>query len=229
MLDFAGGREFSVKIDHLILGEYQTNSYILRLGSTDKDVVIVDTGLEGGPLVTFLVQNELNPVAVIFTHGHADHIRGFEELRFKYPTIKSYIHKNDAAMFTDSSLNLSYYAGVDFKTDLPEIIIESEKMIELAGMSFAVLHTPGHTPGSICLYCAAEGVVFTGDTLFAGGVGRTDFPGYDSRKMYNQLIEGIKSKLMVLPETTAVYPGHGSRTTIGREKRLNPFLTDGEA
>ena len=103
------------------------------------------------------------------------------------------------------------------------MLLEDGDVIEQAGIRFDVLHTPGHTPGGICLYAGQDGLVFAGDTLFADSVGRTDFPGGDM----DQLIAGIRAKLLVLPDATAVYPGHGMRTTIGRERRANPFLAQG--
>jgi len=123
-------------------------------------------------------------------------------------------------MFEDGRLNLSAFSGMPFKTGPADIIIEAESPLIFAGMEFQILHTPGHTPGGISLYSEKEGVVFVGDALFAGSIGRTDFPGGDS----NQLIAAIKTKLLTLPEDTTVYSGHGPATTIATEKRTNPFL-----
>ncbi len=209
-----------MKIDILILGSYQTNCYVLGKNQTDKDCLIIDTGLESEKLMDFLVKNELNPLAAVFTHGHADHICGIPLLREKYPDIKIYIHTSDAEMLTNSAKNLSMLAGAIFKTDAADILVEENDMIELAGIKLKVICTPGHTPGGISLYAESESVVFAGDTLFADSIGRSDFPGGNSEL----LIDSIKQKLLTLPDETICYPGHGPQTTIAQEKRYNPFL-----
>jgi len=209
-----------MKIDTLILGSYETNCYVLRSGPEVADCIIIDTGLSPQPLLDFLRDNKLNPLAVIFTHGHADHIAGAAPLRADYPAIKLVIHKLDADMLTSPQRNLSLLAGGIYKTDPADIIIDKQGPVEFAGIKLNVLHTPGHSPGGISLYCEAEKLVFTGDALFAGSIGRTDFPGAN----HNQLICSVKEKLLTLPDETVVYPGHGPATTISREKAANPFL-----
>ena len=209
-----------MKIDSFILGAYQTNCYVLRESETAKDCLIVDTGLEAGELVDFLSEHKLNAVAVVLTHGHADHITGIGALRAKFPNLKVYIHKLDSKMLTKPMSNLSILTGRFFKTEPADFSIEDGATIEQAGIKLKVLHTPGHTPGGICLYSEEHAIIFVGDTLFADSVGRTDFPGGSMTK----LIKGIKEKLCVLPDDTIVYPGHGPATTIGREKTNNPYL-----
>lgn len=210
-----------MKVDRLVLGDFETNCYVLRNSSTARDCLIIDTGLDADPLLDFLELNKLNPVALILTHGHADHIAGVEMLRKKYSSILIYIHKLDAEMLGDADVNLSAMAGCSFTADKADRLIDEGDTIDKAGIWLRVIHTPGHTPGGICLYAEKDGIIFVGDTLFAGSVGRTDFPNGDMR----QLISGIKSKLFALPEDTIVYPGHGPETTIGREKTDNPFLS----
>lgn len=210
-----------MKIDCLILGAYQTNCYILRQNESSKDCLIIDTGLESKPLINFLHKYELNPVAVILTHGHGDHITGVVDLRKNFPDIKIYIHKLDAEMLTQPDSTLLILAGKVFDgTDPADSLIVEPDVIELAGIKLQVFDTPGHTQGGICLYSKDEGIVFVGDTLFADSVGRTDLPGGDM----TQLIKSIKQKLCNLPDETIVYPGHGPETTIAREKAYNPFL-----
>ncbi len=209
-----------MEIDRLVLGMYQTNCYILRENGSAKDCLIVDTGLEAGPLVDFLSEHKLNPVAVVLTHGHADHIAGLGMLRKKYPQTKVYVHKLDAQMLTDEEHNLSALAGIQFSTEPADVLIEEGDIVEEAGIKLKVLHTPGHTQGGISFYSKEEQIIFVGDTLFADSIGRTDFPG----GRMEQLVTSIREKLLPLPEETAVYPGHGPITVIGQEKAYNPFL-----
>ncbi|GAG02017.1 unnamed protein product, partial [marine sediment metagenome] len=150
----------------------------------------------------------------------ADHIAGVAVLHKNYPDIKIYIHKLDAKMLTAAKDNLSAMAGVPFSTEQADFSLEEGDIIEQGGIKLQVLQTPGHTPGGICLYSKDEEIVFTDDTLFADGVGRTDLPGGNMA----QLMSSIKEKLFALPGETIVYPGHGPQTTIAQEKEHNPFL-----
>ena len=218
-----------MKIDHLILCEYETNCYILRESKAAKSCLIIDTGLEAKELVDFLHRHKINPVAVVLTHGHVDHTNGVALLRAGFPGIKVYVHKLDAEMltppltreagFTGAQSNLSGLAGIQSSTEPADMLLEEGNTIEQAGIRLEVLHTPGHTPGGICLYSNDEGIVFVGDTLFAASVGRTDLGG-----SMTQLTKSIREKLLTLPDETVVYPGHGPITTIAQEKANNPFL-----
>lgn len=209
-----------MKIDSLILGAYQTNCYVLRNSATTTDCLIVDPGLEAGELLDFLHQHKLNPVAVVLTHGHIDHMAGITALRQDYPDVKVYIHELDAEMLIEPQQNLSALAGVIFKTEPADVLIQDKSTIEEAGIRLDVLHTPGHTPGGVCLYSRDEGIIFTDDTLFAESIGRADFPGGSM----TQLVSSIKDRLFTLADDTKVYPGHGPVTTIAHEKAHNPFL-----
>lgn len=209
-----------MKIERLVLGSYQTNSYIVRVDDSSRDCLVIDTGLEAGGPADFLLANKLEPVAVVFTHGHIDHIGGLVSLREQFEGIKVYIHRLDGDKITGDPSNMALVSGVDFITDPAEVILEDGDIVEEAGISFEVLHTPGHTPGGISLHCESERVIFSGDTLFAESVGRTDFPGGSM----TELIESIRSKLLHFSDDTVVYPGHGPSTTIGHEKKNNPFL-----
>ncbi len=207
-------------VDTLILGAYETNCFVIRSNDAAKDCLVVDPGLEAGPLIDFLKEHTLNPVAIILTHGHIDHIAGVALLRETFPDIKVYIHALEARMLTDSYTNLSAMHGMPFTTEPEDVVLNEPDTIELAGITLRVLHTPGHTPGGICLYSVDDGVAIVGDTLFAGSIGRTDFPGGSE----SQLLSGVKEKLFNLPGETKVYPGHGPATTIGQEKAYNPFF-----
>ena len=209
-----------MKIDCLALGAYETNCYVLRGSEAAKDCLIVDAGLGADQLIKFLQEHKLNPVSVILTHGHIDHIEGVAALRTEFPDIKVYIHKLDADMLTEPHTNLSAMTGAAFSIEPADFFLEEQSIIEQAEIKLSVLHTPGHTPGGICLYCEDEGVVFTDDTLFADSIGRTDFPNGNTE----QLLQSIREKLFTLPDETKVYPGHGPNTTIDHEKKHNQFL-----
>jgi hydroxyacylglutathione hydrolase len=207
-------------IDSLALGAYETNCYVLRSNETIKECLIIDAGLGADKLIRFLRENQLNPTDIILTHGHIDHIEGVALLRGEFPDIKVHIHKLDAEMLTEPYTNLSAMTGAPFSVEPADFCLEDQSVIEKAGIKLTVLHTPGHTPGGICLYCEDEGVVFTDDTLFADSIGRTDFPNGNTE----QLLQSIKEKLFILPDETKVYSGHGPSTTIAHEKKYNPFL-----
>jgi hydroxyacylglutathione hydrolase len=208
-------------IETFVLGDFQTNCYCVRTDSAKKDCMLIDPGLHPFEMIQHLQKHHLVPSAVILTHGHIDHIGGLEQVRKHWPSVQVYIHKDDATMLTDSNENLSAVAGTIFQARPAEVILDGNAKIRVAGLEFEMFHTPGHTSGGICLYNAPEGIAFVGDTLFAGSIGRSDFPGGD----YDQLIESIQTKLLTLPDATTIYTGHGPATTIGNEKRHNPFLS----
>jgi hydroxyacylglutathione hydrolase len=207
-------------IDSLVLGDFLTNCYILRDSQNATDCIIIDPGLQPQPLIDFLQNNDLKPLAVILTHGHADHFAGLDALQQNYPNIKVHIHKLDAQMLADPHSNLSLMAAAKLTIDPADTLLNDGDTIDIAGISLTVLHTPGHTPGGISLYSKENNVVFTDDALFAESIGRTDFPFSDA----DQLLQSIKQKLLTLPENTDVYPGHGPKTSIKNEKSQNPFL-----
>jgi len=209
-----------MKIDRFVLGAFETNSYVLRADDQANSCIIIDTGLGAAELIDFLEQNNLTPEAVILTHGHADHIAALPTLHEKFHHAKVYVHKLDAEMLTGEKDNLSMMAGISLTVAPADILVNDGDVIDQAGIKLNIMHTPGHSPGGICLYAEDEGIIFVGDTLFEGSVGRTDFPGSSP----SQLIGSIKQKLFKLPDETVVCPGHGPATTIADEKKHNPFL-----
>ncbi|MDH7600072.1 MAG: MBL fold metallo-hydrolase [Sedimentisphaerales bacterium] len=213
-----------MKVECVTLGSFATNCYLLA-PEKGRQVVIIDAGLDPDGLADQIKARQLTPGALILTHGHIDHIGGVWGLRRLFPQVPVYIHSLDAPMLEDPDSNLAYLAGLDGLDVSADQLVRDGQEIVFDQIQLRVIHTPGHTPGSISLYCAEQGLVFTGDALFAGSIGRTDLPGGN----YQQLIRSIKTRLLTLPRRTLVYPGHGPTTTIAREIDDNPFLVEGAA
>lgn len=207
-------------IDSLVLGDFLTNCYIIRNSQNATECIIIDPGLQPQPLIDFLQNNNLKPLAVILTHGHADHFAGLNDLKQNFPQINVHIHELDAEMLADPHSNLSLMAAASLAAEPADTLLSDNDIIDIAGINLTVLHTPGHTPGGISLYSKEDNLVFTGDALFAGSIGRTDFPSGDT----DQLLKSIKQKLLTLPKDTDVYTGHGPKTKIKNERMHNPFL-----
>jgi len=205
-----------------IVGSLATNCYIIICEETRK-AIIIDPGFsaeEANEILNEIVKNGFKVEKIINTHGHFDHIIGNDILK-ALTKAKILIHKNDASMLLDPSKNLSRMLGRDIISPKADRLVEEGEIIKVGDLELKVIHTPGHTEGSISLFCEKEKVVFTGDTLFAGSIGRTDLPG----SSFEEIMHSLKEKLMNLPDETVVYPGHGGKTTIGREKGKNPFLS----
>lgn len=185
--------------------------------------VISDPGMydesEREALLELLRKEGLTPVAVLLTHGHFDHIFGaaFLQKRFGIPV---YMHPDDKKTVSLSPAFAEYFSSVSIDTDFETTDIRDGEVLSLAGISFRVITTPGHTPGGVCYYAESDSVLLSGDTLFAGSIGRSDLPGGD----YDRLISSVLNRIMTLPGDTDVIPGHGPVTTIARESTTNPFL-----
>lgn len=203
-------------IEILELGPFFVNCYIVG-DPGSKEGLVVDPSWEPQRIISHVDKLDLKISKIVITHGHADHIGALDEIRktFEAPV---FIGEKDAAMLTNPVSNLSGLAGEDIITTEPDGFLKEGDKVTVGRFSFDVLETPGHSQGSISLY--GHGVVFTGDALFLGSIGRTDFPGCS----LDVLIASIRNKLLTLPDETIVYPGHGPDTTIGQEKQFNPFL-----
>ena len=194
------------------VGSYCVNCLILWQGT---DALIVDPGQNADLIVSFLAERSLTPKAILFTHGHFDHIGGLQGLLAKYPGLPVYAHPSDGPMFGHPMNQMPpEYPCVAKPANLRDI---REAPAAFPGFAFQVLETPGHTPGSVCLKFGD--LLLSGDTLFAGSCGRTDFPGGSMAAMRRSL-----AALATLPPETDVIPGHGPATTIGREVAENPFM-----
>jgi len=206
-------------LKHLTLSSMETNTYVLGSAGSDACVVI-DVGAGPAALLDFLQRKSLRPEALILTHGHYDHIAGVKQVLKAHPQAKVILGQHAQKVACSPMRNLSILFFKPFSIRKPERLVTDSQLIELAGLSLQVLHLPGHSPGSIGLYDHQAQSVYCGDTLFAGSVGRTDFPGASGEL----LLESIRNKLMTLPDATTVWPGHGPATSIGVERRTNPFL-----
>ena len=204
-----------VKIKKVVSGELGINCYIIYDDETLK-ALIVDPGEDGDKVIAAIEAERLIPELLINTHGHYDHILSDDKIREKYK-IPLAIHKDEVEMISDPQKNASVYFAKPTSVKAPEILLSDGEIVSLSFAKFKVIHTPGHSKGGICLLF--DGFLISGDTLFAGTIGRTDFPGGDFGEMENSL-----KKLAVLDPSTVIYPGHASRTTLANELRHNPYL-----
>jgi len=207
----------TLEVQTLLTGPLKTNTYLLRMPSESW---LIDPGFVQAARIRQLRQDGVDLNRVLVTHGHGDHVAGVETVLSAWPEARLAAPRGDAAMLTDPGLNLSGAFGFSVVAPEPDELLEPGQAFQAGGLEWRVLDTSGHTPGSISLYCPAEAVVFVGDALFAGGIGRTDIPGGDG----DLLLRNIRENLLSLPGETRVYPGHGPATTIGQERRANPFL-----
>ncbi len=209
-----------MQIECIAVGAFATNCYLARAHETSGSCVVIDVGMEATGILALCEEKSWTPTAVVLTHGHADHIGGLTELRSAYPGVRVYVHRLDGPMLSDPQANLSFMTGQQYTAAPADVLVQDGDIIEEEGMALEVIHTPGHTPGGICLYVRQEAILFSDDVLFAESVGRTDFPNGDM----TQLQEAIRTRLLVLPDQTRVLPGHGPETTIAHEKSHNPFV-----
>lgn len=206
-----------MKVEKLVVGEMQANCY-LAWDEQSKEAVVIDPGGDADTIVDAISRNSLKVIHIIDTHAHVDHVGANDLIRQKTEA-SLFIHSADVSLLQDLELNLSQMLGREKNFLPPTGVLEDKDKLKLKGFDLEVLHTPGHTPGSVCLY--GDGRLFSGDTLFAGGVGRTDLPGGN----FKQLKDSLEHKILKLSDKVVVYPGHGPNTTIGKERRDNPFLT----
>lgn len=203
-----------MKIIKLTVGSVETNCYIAVCNET-KEMVIIDPGGDCDLIIKTITN--LKAKYIINTHGHYDHIKCNQVLK-NFTNAPVLIHKNDAFMLTNSEHNFSFFLGEQFSSPPADKLLEDNDIISFGKIKLLVIHTPGHTKGGICLLY--NKILFTGDTLFAGSIGRCDFP-FASEK---NLLQSINTKLMSLSDDIKIYPGHGENSTLGIEKKTNPFI-----
>ena len=207
-----------MKIDRFVIGPVGTNCYIVRNEDTDE-CFVTDPAACPPELVGHIRKEGLNVKAVLLTHGHFDHIMGLDDFLKEFP-VPVYAFLEEKPLLESAELNSSLgmfgrpytFSGAEYVSD--------GQILHIAGFEIRVIHTPGHTAGGCCYYIPAESVLISGDTLFRASVGRTDLP----TGSMGDLVRSVREKLFVLPEETKVYPGHMEETTIGYEKKYNPFV-----
>ena len=210
-----------IKFETIVLGDLETNCYIVWDEET-KQCLIIDPADDGIAVSEEIQARSLKPIGVLVTHGHFDHIMGALDLKLIYK-IPFYCNSKDEFLLGRQSKTASHF--LKRKTDVPnfqkiDIDLDQIEKINLGDEILQIIKTPGHTPGSLCLYNKKGGLLFSGDTLFEQSIGRTDLAGGN----FETIIHSIKNELFILPEETRVFPGHGSETSIKDEKKYNPFL-----
>ncbi len=203
-------------IKTLVVGELETNCYILGDEET-RQGMIIDPGGDSGLIEKAVQELGLGIKYIVLTHGHADHIGVLSELK-KITRAQILIHQEDAEMLSEPEKNLSAFSYKLITAPKADKLLQDEDKIKIGEIELEVLHTPGHTPGSISLF--TDRIIFSGDLIFCGSVGRTDLPGGS----HKELLRSIEEKILVKEDDTVIYPGHGPATTVREERSNNPFL-----
>ena len=205
-------------LERIVVGNLETNCYIFG-SAKEKEVVIIDPGGSPELILSVLYGLTARVRYIINTHGHMDHISANRQIK-RRTGAEICIHRADSEMLIDSRKNFSDLMVTPVTSPPADRLLNDGDILNVGELKLKVIHTPGHSPGGISL--VSDGLVFTGDTLFAGSVGRWDFPGAS----YNLLLASVRNKLLVLDEDMIVYPGHGPVSNIGTEKKENPFFAN---
>ena len=205
-----------MRLHTLPLGHLATNCYILA-DETTHDAIVVDAPANAEMIINFLEEHDYHLTEIVLTHGHYDHVLALKQLK-EVTGAPLAVHENGKDFLKDGINNLCHYVGIAWTPVEADRYLKDGDPVMVGNTPLQVLHTPGHTSDCICLY--GEGILISGDTLFQMSVGRCDHP----TGSLPQEVQSINSKLMVLPDSTAVYPGHGPKTTIGDERKGNPYL-----
>lgn len=211
-------RTSDVRLQGFELGPYATNCYAVTCGG--PSCWIVDAGFAPRALIDAVGAKGLEPEKILLTHAHIDHIAGLTEIRQAFPGVEVWGHPSEFEWFGDPMLNLSGAMGMPFTCAGPEHELREGMTLTLGDSAWDVLHTPGHSPGSVTLVERDARLAIVGDTLFSGSIGRSDFPTSDEATLF----ASIREKIYALDDETVVHPGHGPRTKVGIEKVSNPFV-----
>lgn len=203
----------------LAVGPLDVNCYILW-DSSAKEAFVIDPGGDGDEIKKAVDKRGLKAVYIVNTHGHFDHVGADGELKKAFGAHLA-IHSKDAPLMKEAHEHGAFFGVTTPESPEPDMLLEDGEILKAGSIGLKVIHTPGHTKGGICLYSKDDGLLFTGDTLFAGSIGRTDFEGGS----FEEIMRSITAKLLPLGDTVRVLPGHGPESTIGEEKRTNPFIT----
>ena len=207
-------------IKSVAVGELETNCYIVW-DEKSGDAAVIDPGSDGAVIEAELKALGLRPARIINTHGHFDHIGANAKIKKTYGAALA-IHSGDAALLGDAKSYATTFGIKTCSSPEPDSLLKDGDTVTIGSHALEVIHTPGHTPGGVCFYDKAEKILITGDTLFAGSVGRTDLPGGS----YETLMDSIRTKILPIDDDVRVYPGHGPDSTIGTEKQTNPYLME---
>ena len=207
-------------VDGVTVGPFQENTYVLRRTEA-PDVIIIDPGDEAERLVALVEDHGWRPRAIVNTHAHLDHMGAVQGLKERYG-IPFYLHPDERSVLTAAPEHARLFGVREPAVPAVDAPLHDGLVLAVAGLELTVIHTPGHTPGGVSLQ--VDGRLFAGDTLFYGSVGRTDLPGGD----WETLMRSLRERILVLPDETLVHSGHGPDTTVGRERRHNPFLAEGD-
>lgn len=206
-----------INLKVIVLGMVHTNCYVISNQNIGQAIVI-DPADNAPVIYKYLQDNDMKCGAILLTHGHFDHIMAASELS-EATGVSVYAHEAEAALLMDPGMNASSDVGKEIRLE-PDVLLKDGEKVELAGFDIGVIHTPGHTAGGTCYYFKDYGMLFSGDTLFYGDIGRTDLP----TGSFNDLKTSIRNKLMPLKDDVRVYPGHGRPTTIGHERVHNYYI-----
>jgi glyoxylase-like metal-dependent hydrolase (beta-lactamase superfamily II) len=210
-----------MKLQTIVVGPFDVNCY-LYWDEQSRDAVVIDPGGDEQLIIDAVEHSGASLRAILLTHGHGDHIAAVEAVKKKF-AVPLYAAQEDAHLLSEPSELVATFYGRPVTAPPPDHYVTDEQLLTLGSINLRVLATPGHTPGGVCYLDEREGLLFCGDTLFSGSIGRTDLPGGS----YEQLIASIQQKILTLPDEIVCLPGHGPQTTVGAERSGNPFLRGG--
>lgn len=210
-----------INVTQIVSETFAVNTYVVRQEDSN-DCLVIDPGFEPEQIIDFLEKHRLTPHAILVTHGHMDHIAGINAIKEKYTVCNVYASKIDAFKFTNPNGNLSALYGFPVVLHEPDFLLNDGDRLNIVDIEIQAILVPGHSAGHL-IFSMHQGeglILFVGDVIFMDSIGRSDFSDGNE----TLLLEGIRDKILTLPDTTVLYPGHGSQTTVGRERRYNPFL-----